>query len=428
MNPAATAERTSAQFGPTQATLVILMFGFSVMSYFDRTILSIAGPEIMKEFAISPEQMGWVYSAFILGYAVFMIPGGDVTDRLGPRKTLMLMGFAAGLFTALTPLGTTAIFANFFSVVAVLFTIRCALGVLSAPLYPACARMGAAWIHAVHQGRSQAFIIAGACLGGAVSPILFRRMMEIYKWRGSFVIAALATGLLAFIWMAYVRTLPRDREQAIARRHEGRSWSRLLLNRNLMLLTFAYFTLGYFEYIFFYWIYYYFGEVRHAGYDQSARYTTIIFLTMMMMMPLGGWISDKLTESYGPKFGRRVVPMVGLTSGALLLYLGTVTEQSGLAVALMAVAIGCTSVCEGPFWSLAIEIGEAKVGAAAGILNAGGNIGGFFSPIVTPYVASKAGWAWGLYVGGMLVILGAAACYFVNPVEKRNGEIVDASA
>ena len=69
-----------------------------------------------------------------------------------------------------------------------------------------------------------------------------------------------------------------------------RSWRRLLVNRNLALLTFAYLTVGYFEYIFFYWIYYYFGEVRHIGFAQSARYTTVIFLVMLVMMPLGGWI------------------------------------------------------------------------------------------------------------------------------------------
>lgn len=141
---------------------------------------------------------------------------------------------------------------------------------------------------------------------------------------------------------------------------------------------------------------------------------------MMVMMTLGGWISDWLTGNYGTKFGRRVVPIIGLTVGALLLFLGTLASQSGVAVALMAVAIGFASVCEGPLWSLAIDIGGAQAGAACGILNAGGNIGGFFSPIVTPYVASHEGWASGLCVGCLLVILGALACYFVDLAEQGN--------
>lgn len=67
--------------------------------------MSIAGPQIMMEFSIAPTQMGSIYSAFILGYFLFMIPGGQVADRLGPRVTLGLMGLAAALFTGLTALG-----------------------------------------------------------------------------------------------------------------------------------------------------------------------------------------------------------------------------------------------------------------------------------------------------------------------------------
>ena len=47
----------------TQFVLVAQMVAFSVMSYLDRTILSIPGPQIMKEFDVSPTQMGSVYSA-----------------------------------------------------------------------------------------------------------------------------------------------------------------------------------------------------------------------------------------------------------------------------------------------------------------------------------------------------------------------------
>src|SRR5262245_35901092 len=74
--------------------IVVLMFAFSVMSYFNRTIMSIAGPGIMNEFALTETQMGSVYSSFLWGYALFMIPGGALADRFGPRLVLTVM--AAG--------------------------------------------------------------------------------------------------------------------------------------------------------------------------------------------------------------------------------------------------------------------------------------------------------------------------------------------
>ena len=96
------------------------------------------------------------------------------------------------------------------------------------------------------------------------------------------------------------------------------AWIGLFANRNLMLLTFAYGTLGYFQYIFFYWIYYYFGEVLHLGEQASAKYTTILFLTEGAFMPIGGIICDWLTRIYGAQFGRRIVPMSGLTLNAMV--------------------------------------------------------------------------------------------------------------
>src|SRR5262249_55760385 len=155
--------------------------------------------------------------------------------------------------------------------------------------------------------------------------------------------------------------------------------------------------LGYFQFIFFYWIYYYFGEVRHFGSTESARYTTLIFIIMGIMMPAGGWISDRLTRSYGAKFGRRVVPMVGLTLGAILLYLGTIVQGTAVAVIALSFATGFASWCEGPFWASTIQVADKQVGAACGILNTGGNVGGFLAPICTPYIAARAGWSWGLY-------------------------------
>jgi ACS family glucarate transporter-like MFS transporter len=187
------------------------------------------------------------------------------------------------------------------------------------------------------------------------------------------------------------------------------------MDRNLALITLAYFAHGYFDFIFFYWIYYYFGEVRHMGYSLSATYTTCLFVTMMVMMPLGGWISDRLSAAYGPSVGRRMVPLTALALASLLLFVGVKAPGNVSAVALLSLAIGFSSCCEGPFWSLAIDVGGSRAGAACGILNFGGNLGGFFAPILTPFIASRAGWSWGLYSGSLVIMIGVVACYLLDP-------------
>ena len=54
------------------------------------------------------------------------------------------------------------------------------------------------------------------------------------------------------------------------------------------------------------------------------------------------------------------------------------------------------------------------MGAASSILNTGAQVGGFFAPILTPYIASRAGWSWGLYVGSMVAMSGVVAIYLAD--------------
>ena len=380
--------------------------------------MSIAGPEIMKELHIEPTQMGVVYSAFLLSYSLFMIPGGYFVDLIGPRRALAIVGFGTALFTGLTAVGGSVNLSAALGVIWVLAAIRFLMGILTSPLYPACGRMCANWISPIQLGRVQGIIIGGSSLGGAVAPILFQTLMSRSGWRMPFLMAAVATAGVATLWLLAASDRPSGTStHPPLRREDGgpsSSWRRLLTNRNLLLLTAAYAALGYFSYIFYYWIYYYFGEIRHMGYEQSARFTTIVFIVNGLMIPLGGWLSDRLTKSYGEQFGRRVVPIGGLCLSAVLLTAGTMTIGTWSTVLLMAFAMGFASFCEGPFWALTISLGREQVGAAGSILNTGSNIAGFIAPVLTPLIASRAGWSWGLYFGCFIILLGAVACWLVD--------------
>ncbi|MCI0420748.1 MAG: MFS transporter, partial [Acidobacteria bacterium] len=96
--------KETSNVSPARWGIVSLMAVLSFMSYIDRTIMSIASPHIIKEFGFSETEMGSIFSAFILSYALFMVPGGWLADRFGPRLTLTVMGVGATLFTALTAL------------------------------------------------------------------------------------------------------------------------------------------------------------------------------------------------------------------------------------------------------------------------------------------------------------------------------------
>src|SRR5438094_9067166 len=86
--------------------MLALLMALCFISHFNRASMASAGDErLMKQFSITPEAMGWVYSAFLIVYTICMVPGGLFIDRFGPRAALMLMGFGTALFCAGTGRG-----------------------------------------------------------------------------------------------------------------------------------------------------------------------------------------------------------------------------------------------------------------------------------------------------------------------------------
>jgi ACS family glucarate transporter-like MFS transporter len=403
-----------------EAIIVGLMFGLSMMSYFDRTILSIAGPSIMKEFGISEVQMGSVYSAFLFSYALLMIPGGRMADRFGPRLVLTWMAFGSAVFTALLAWAGTPGLGALFGIIPSFIIIRLAFGVFTAPLYPTCTRMNANWIPTERRAGATGLANAGAGFGGAVSPLLFTWMMAHYGWRRSFILAGLATAALGAVWFFYVRDHPDGTVPLETKAPKRAPWLGLLTDRNVVLLTLGFFALDYFEYIFFYWIFYYLQEIRHLSTAQSAGYTTVLFLAWVIMMPLGGWVSDRLGSRYGQTIGLRTVAIASLGLSAVLLFAGAAASEINTAVGLMSLALGFAACADVTFWAATIEVAGEHCGAAGGIMNMGGNAGGFLAPIVTPYIAVRAGWTWGLYFGCVMALASLVAWLFIDP-ERKSG-------
>src|SRR5258708_8005962 len=141
----APSDSARAQPTPVRWRILVLLMALCFISHFNRASMASAGDErIMKQFGISTEQMGVVYSAFLVVYTVFMIPGGFFIDRFGPRIALAGMGIRTALFCAFTGMvGWGFIAAS--RVWLSLLIVRSLIGLLTTPLHPASAPAAANW-------------------------------------------------------------------------------------------------------------------------------------------------------------------------------------------------------------------------------------------------------------------------------------------
>jgi ACS family glucarate transporter-like MFS transporter len=66
--------------------LIFWLFVLSAVAYLDRVNISVAGSSIANTYGLSNIQLGWIFSAFLIGYALFQTVGGYLAQRFGPRS------------------------------------------------------------------------------------------------------------------------------------------------------------------------------------------------------------------------------------------------------------------------------------------------------------------------------------------------------
>src|SRR6188508_1194158 len=70
------------------------------LSFFFRNVNAIISKDLAREFALSPADLGFLTSTYLLAFAAFQLPLGVLLDRYGPRRVVaaLLCVAATGAF------------------------------------------------------------------------------------------------------------------------------------------------------------------------------------------------------------------------------------------------------------------------------------------------------------------------------------------
>lgn len=373
-----------------------LLCAVSVITFLDRLAIPVAEPGIRGELNLTPDQWGWVLSAYVLSNAIFEIPSGALGDKNGQRGELTRISVWWSVFTA-----ATGWCRRFFQVAGTRFLF----GVGAAGAYPNAAGVISRWFPKKEHARAQGFVWGASRLGGALAPLLLVPLQRHLGWRAIFW----AMGGIGLVWSAawwtWFRNAPEEMpgitviELAEIRNgavdgtagHAEVLWRRLFALPQLWLVAMAYFCYAWGSWFYFGWFTTWL--VRGAGFTvgQMGIFASFPFVMGLLGNLAGGTLSERMVERYGGRAAYRWVTAICLllTSGLLL---GMSFERGHVAIVVLAtIGFGVMDLMLPAAWAMCMSIGGPYGGTATGVMNTEGNLGGWLCMIVFGYVVAATG-------------------------------------
>ena len=418
-SPVATALAPPTRVRYQVIALTVLL---AMVTYLDRVCISKLAPEIMRDLRLSKIQMGYVFSAFALAYAIFEIPTAWWADRRGTRLVLTRIVIWWSIFTM-----ATAAALNY----ATLLIVRFLFGAGEAGAWPCVARTFSRWIPARERGRVQGIFFAGAHLAGGLTPIAVVALQPYLHWRAMFVVFGLVGLVWAFGWFRWFRDDPTghpsvneaERVRILAERPADCAhvagwayWGRILRDRNVLALALMYSSNSMVFYFCITWLPTYLHE-RH-GFDATAL-GFLSGLPLLVSVPsdlFGGITTDALARRYGLRIGRCAVGAVAYVISGVSLFMAGAASTPIVAVILIALATAACMFTLGAAWSTCIEVGRNHVGVVGATMNTAGQIASLLCPLVVAYSVEWYGsWDFPLYLMGSLFLAGAVCWLIIDP-------------
>ena len=425
--------------------IVAMLMGFTILGHFNRVSISVAGTaKFIGPGLLTKEQMGLVYSAFLLIYTLGMLPGGWVIDRLGPRLALTGMGLGMGFCVVMTG-GLGWLGLPVASLLIPLLLVRGLAGGLSVPLHPGAARSVSLWLPLISRSTGNGLVTAGALIGIAVTYPAFGWLMDRVDWPWAFVVSGTAMMLFSLLWFTLSTDDAAGHPWANAREKQliesdsavvettsladakpvsKASFSDFLplfRNRGLVLLTISYAAVSYFQYLFFYWMEYYFLKVLMLPDGASRQAAFTVTIAMAIGMAVGGFCSDRICRRIGHRWGCRSIAFASMGLCAVIAWFGVAAKDPNLVVWLFSLALGALGLCEGIFWTTAPNLEVRSGGLACAFLNTFGNAVGLLAPIFTPWIGTHYSWPTAIRAACCICAFGAVLWLWIDAEPRRNG-------
>jgi MFS family permease len=394
------------------------------IAFIDRTNISLALPWISGDLHLDPPQAGTVAGIFFWGYFVLQIPGGHLAKHWSAKKFISILLVAWAIFAVGCGLARTY---------HELLLMRLLLGVAESGVYPATLILLSHWFTRSERARANALWLL--CLPGAliVSSPASGWILDHWTWRVMLVAEGSLPFLWLAIWLAFIQDHPRDatwlpeaergplvetlrQESSALEGSERVPYLRALFQPQVFLLAAVYFCFVSGQMGLLFWLPSAMGTFRRLSSLSTGILYTIPFIAGAVSLLIISRHSDRVHE-------RRLHAAGAMLFGGCCILLAVATIPHSLSIAFALIVLSGVGAYGpmGAFWAIPTEtLPPAIVGSAMGLVNAIGNLGAYFAPLIVGYLNKRTGtFLAGFTYLGAITLVGAGLAAMLRTVPEN---------
>ena len=402
---------------PQQRWLRIIPVAFVMytIAFIDRTNISLALPGISHDLGMDPVQAGSAAGVFFWGYLLLQVPGGYIANRWSAKHFVSVLLVAWGICAVGTGLVHTG---------REFWIMRFSLGVAEGGVWPAVLVLLSKWFPRAERARANAFWMLCLPLSLIISSPISGWILGRWNWRVLLIAEGALPLFWLIIWALMVYDLPHhapwisasEREflETTLQREAGElnpAPAKLslaaVLGYPIPLMICIYFlqTCGTYGYLF------WFPTALDHAKKLSHLAVGFLFIVPYILTAIGMAWTARHSDLHHER-RRHVAGAYGVGGVCLLIGVLTNTQWPLLSFCFICLAGAGPYAALGPFWAIPTEtLPSGVAGSAMGVVNAFGNLGGFFGPLIIGFLYKRTGnfqYAFSALALGLLAACGLA--------------------
>jgi sugar phosphate permease len=368
---------------------VFLMY---TISFMDRNNIGFGFSGMEHDLGIGATYAGLAAGIFFIGYLFLQIPGGLMAEKWSAKKIITFSLVFWGIFATLTAFVTN---------LTELLIIRFFIGLAEGSVAPATVMLLSKWFPQSERARANSCWMVSVPFASMVMSPICGYILSVSDWRTMFLIE----GIIPFIWAIAFWFLVEDspsqakwlserereyilgslRDDETGMKKQATNFRDALRNRNVILLVAVWFLLQLGFNGFGMWL----PTVVKSVTGGNNMSVGIISALPWLAAIIGVFINSRHSDKTGERKWHIAIPV---TLGSIFLLVSTVLGQSSPVLSIIFIILcgGCIQSFNGIWWSIpATFLSNAVLGVTLGLINAIGNLGGFFGPFIFGFLKSQ---------------------------------------